>query len=74
MIYYEEDKRYDGKVRMNLILASASPRRKELLEQLHIPFRVFPSQADEKPARSPRSAGPPPRRWRNEKRRKPQAA
>ena len=30
-----------------LILASASPRRKELLEQIKIPFTVLPSQIDE---------------------------
>ncbi len=30
-----------------LILASASPRRKELLEQVRIPFRVLPSHIDE---------------------------
>ncbi|MGD9159703.1 MAG: Maf family protein [Desulfobacteraceae bacterium] len=30
-----------------LILASASPRRKELLEQVKIPFTVLPSQIDE---------------------------
>ncbi len=31
-----------------IILASASPRRKELLEQLHIPFSVSPSIVEEK--------------------------
>lgn len=30
-----------------IILASASPRRKELLEQIGLTFTVFPSQADE---------------------------
>ena len=30
-----------------LILASASPRRKDLLNQMHIPFIVFPSDIDE---------------------------
>lgn len=30
-----------------LILASASPRRKELLEQVKIPFRVLPGDVDE---------------------------
>ncbi|MGN7939656.1 Maf family protein [Virgibacillus sp. 6R] len=32
----------------NLILASASPRRKELLELLQIPFKVIPSEVEEK--------------------------
>lgn len=31
-----------------LILASGSPRRKELLQQLHIPFSVHVSNVDEK--------------------------
>ena len=31
-----------------IILASASPRRRELLEQGGIPFTVIPSQAEEK--------------------------
>ena len=30
-----------------LILASASPRRAELLRELHIPFEVIPSEAEE---------------------------
>ncbi len=30
-----------------LILASGSPRRKDLLLSLHIPFKVFPSQVEE---------------------------
>ena len=30
-----------------IILASASPRRKEILEMLKIPFEVIPSEADE---------------------------
>ena len=30
-----------------IILASASPRRKEILQTLHIPFEVMPSDADE---------------------------
>ena len=32
----------------NMILASGSPRRKELLEQVGIPIRVCPSQVEEK--------------------------
>ena len=32
---------------MNLILASESPYRKELLERLHIPFQTSPSHIDE---------------------------
>jgi septum formation protein len=32
---------------MRLILASASPRRRELLSQLGVPFEVVPSQAEE---------------------------
>jgi len=32
---------------MDLILASSSPRRKELLELLNIPFRIKVSHADE---------------------------
>ena len=31
-----------------IILASASPRRQELLASLGIPFEVFPSQVDER--------------------------
>ena len=40
---------------MNLILASASPRRKELLEKFHIPFQIRVSDIDETmdPALSP---------------------
>lgn len=34
-----------------IILASASPRRKELLSQVGIPFKVMPSGVDEKNAR-----------------------
>jgi septum formation protein len=34
----------------NLVLASASPRRKELLSVLGIPFEVIPSEIDETPA------------------------
>jgi len=34
---------------MNLVLASASPRRKELLAILGIPFEVIPSAIDETP-------------------------
>ena len=43
---------------MNLILASQSPRRKELLGLLHIPFTVCVSHADETmdPALSPKEA------------------
>lgn len=33
---------------MKIILASASPRRKELLEQLGLTFLVFPAQGEEK--------------------------
>ncbi len=32
---------------MRWILASASPRRRELLKQIDLPFEVFPSEADE---------------------------
>ena len=32
---------------MRWILASASPRRRELLRQIELPFEVFPSEADE---------------------------
>ncbi len=32
-----------------LILASASPRRKELIEQLRIPFEIMPADIDEAP-------------------------
>ena len=32
---------------MNLILASASPRRRELLAQLHVPFQIVPSAFEE---------------------------
>ncbi|QGG47264.1 Maf family protein [Heliorestis convoluta] len=35
---------------MNLILASASPRRKELLASLKVPFQIFPSDFDESSA------------------------
>jgi septum formation protein len=34
---------------MNLVLASSSPRRKELLEAAKIPFTVRPAQVDEQP-------------------------
>lgn len=34
---------------MNLVLASASPRRKQLLEQLGLSFEIFPSVVDETP-------------------------
>ena len=30
-----------------IVLASSSPRRKEILEMLKIPFEIFPSDADE---------------------------
>ena len=30
-----------------IILASASPRRKEILQMLKIPFEIIPSEADE---------------------------
>ena len=33
----------------SLILASASPRRQELLETLSVPFRVLPAHVDERP-------------------------
>ena len=33
----------------SLILASASPRRRELLETLSLPFRVMPAHVDERP-------------------------
>mgnify|MGYP002101238298 CR=1 FL=1 len=36
------------KIMRKMILASASPRRRELLEQGGIPFTVIPSQAEEK--------------------------
>lgn len=36
------------KIMRKIILASASPRRRELLEQGGIPFMVIPSQAEEK--------------------------
>lgn len=36
------------KIMRKIILASASPRRRELLEQGGIPFTVIPSQAEEK--------------------------
>ena len=36
---------YDVKKR--LVLASASPRRKELLESIKVPFIVAPSEIDE---------------------------
>ena len=36
------------KHRMKIILASASPRRKELLEQIGIPFEVLVSHVEEK--------------------------
>ena len=32
---------------MEIILASASPRRRDLLEKYHIPFRVFVPDAEE---------------------------
>lgn len=35
-------------VKKRLILASASPRRKELLQDINIPFEVIPSSIDEK--------------------------
>src|SRR5215831_19477239 len=37
---------------MNLVLASQSPRRKELLELLGYPFTVVPSSIDETPSRA----------------------
>ncbi|MCP3807507.1 Maf family protein [Paenibacillus polymyxa] len=37
----------DGKITPRIILASTSPRRKELLAFLRIPFEVVPSHADE---------------------------
>ncbi|MDQ0049838.1 septum formation protein [Paenibacillus polymyxa] len=37
----------DGKITPRIILASTSPRRKELLEFLRLPFEVVPSHADE---------------------------
>ena len=33
---------------MKLILASASPRRKELLEKIGVPFTVMPAKGEEK--------------------------
>lgn len=33
---------------MELILASASPRRKELLEQIGLSFRIIPAKGEEK--------------------------
>lgn len=33
---------------MKIILASASPRRKKLLEQIHLPFEIHPSTVQEK--------------------------
>lgn len=41
---------------MRLILASASPRRRELISELGLPFEIIPSHADESgvPARRPR--------------------
>ncbi len=39
---------------MNLVLASQSPRRKELLSILGIPFTVLPSSIDETPAKGER--------------------
>src|SRR5258705_10897684 len=33
--------------RQPIVLASGSPRRKQLLEMLHIPFRVIPPDVDE---------------------------
>jgi len=45
-------KRTDGQGNgPRLILASASPRRSELLEQIGIPFRVLPAHIDEDAAR-----------------------
>jgi septum formation protein len=35
-------------MKLPLILASRSPRRKELLEQLRLPFRVMPPEIDER--------------------------
>ncbi len=32
---------------MTLVVASASPRRKELLEALHVPFEIVPAAIDE---------------------------
>ncbi|AHM67535.1 septum formation protein Maf [Paenibacillus polymyxa] len=37
----------DGKITPRIILASTSPRRKELLAYLRLPFEVVPSHADE---------------------------
>ncbi|WP_068500032.1 Maf family protein [Paenibacillus kribbensis] len=37
----------DGKITPRIILASTSPRRKELLAFLRLPFEVMPSHADE---------------------------
>ena len=37
---------------MRYILASASPRRKELLEKIGIPFEIFPSSIEEKITKS----------------------
>ena len=44
---------------MTVILASGSPRRKELLSRLCVPFRVVPSEADE----GPPAAGEEPERY-----------
>ena len=33
---------------MKIILASASPRRKELMDLMEVPYQVIPSQFDEK--------------------------
>src|SRR5690606_24881177 len=46
----EPEKQRDGTVKTSpyLILASASPRRKHLLEQLRLPFRIVPSGIDER--------------------------
>ena len=38
---------------MKLILASASPRRRELLAAAHIPFRIEVSHAQEKKSGTP---------------------
>src|SRR6185369_9396636 len=42
--------RYFGSTDMNLVLASQSPRRKELLTILGYPFTIMPSSIDETPA------------------------
>ena len=42
-----QGKRKDGEHRMKYILASASPRRKEILENLGLDFEVITSNADE---------------------------